>query len=160
MLSIAEGVSAKRVFTTDEVNFVNQSAQPVWEIIRSGILSGAVDQAVSAYEFPIASSLAYRIFDDLLTNVDFLISKANSDATVPGVNPSASGSNTCNLAIYEPARAKLERLREELVEARRGAFEAYQVTVQQQHALSAQAALFKADRDAISRDYVKGQSDG
>lgn len=160
MLSIAEGVIAKRVFTTDEVNFINQSAQPVWEIIRSGLLSGAVDQAVSAYEFPIASSLAYRIFDDLLTNVDFLISKANSDATVPGVNPSAGGSKTCNLAIYEPARAKLERLREELVEARRGAFEAYQVTVQQQHALSAQAALFKADRDAISRDYVKGQSDG
>lgn len=160
MLDIASGVRAKRAFTTDEINFINQSAQPVWEIIRSGLLSGSVDQAVSAYEFPIASSLAYRIFDDLLTNIDFLITKANSDATAPGVDPSVGGANTCNLAIYEPARAKLERLREDLVDARKAAFQAYQVTVQQQHAISAQAALFKADRDAISQDYVKGQSDG
>ncbi len=160
MLGIASGLQAKRAFTTDEVNFINQSAQPVWEIIRSGLLSGSVDQAVSAYEFPIASSLAYRIFDDLLTNIDFLISKAASDAATPGVDPTSTGADACNLAIFEPARAKLEQLREDLVDARKAAFQAYQVTVQQQHAISAQAALFKADRGLIAKDFVKAQSDG
>lgn len=160
MLDIGNGVRAKRAFTTDEVNFINQSAQPVWEIVRNGVLNGSLDQAVGAYEFPIASSLAYRVFDDLLTNVDFLISKAASDATTPGVRPAAGGETTCNLAIYEPARAKLERLREDLVDARRGAFEAYQVTVQQQHAVSAQAALFRADRASTSKNFVEAQTDG
>jgi len=160
MMQIGAGLRAKRVFTTDEVNFINQSAQPVWEIVRSGVVSGSLDQAIGAYEFPIASSLAYRIFDDLLTNIDFLVSKASSDATTPGINPAVGGETICNLAIYEPARAKLERLRVDLVDARRGAFEAYQVTVQQQHAISAQAALFRADRDAVARDFVKAQSEG
>ncbi len=160
MLGIASGLQAKRAFTNDEVNFINQSAQPVWEIVRSGLLSGSVDQAVSAYEFPIASSLAYRIFDDLLTNIDFLISKAHLDASTPGVDTSVSGADACNLAIFEPARAKLEQLRVDLVDARKAAFQAYQVTVQQQHAISAQAALFKADRGAISKNFVKAQSDG
>jgi len=160
MLDIGAGVKSKRAFTVDEVNFINQSAQPVWEIVRNGVLNGSLDQAVGAYEFPIASSLAYRVFDDLLTNIDFLISKAASDAATPGIRPATGGETTCNLAIYGAARAKLGRLREDLVVARRGAFEAYQVTVQQQHAISAQAALFKADRSNTAKDFVKAQSDG
>lgn len=160
MMQIATGLRTKRQFTTDEVNFINQSAEPVWSIVRSGVVRGTLDQAIGAHEFPIASSLAYRVFDDLLTNVDFLVSKAHSDASTPGINPTATGEATCNLAIYEPARAKLERLRVDLVDARRAAFEAYQITVQQQHALSAQAALFRADRDAAAQDFVKAQSEG
>ncbi|WP_262695999.1 conjugal transfer protein TraH [Kordiimonas aquimaris] len=160
MLDIGAGVKSKRAFTADEVNFINQSAQPVWEIVRNGVLNGSLDQAVGAYEFPIASSLAYRVFDDLLTNIDFLISKAASDAATPGIRPATGGETICNLAIYGAARAKLGRLREDLVVARRGAFEAYQVTVQQQHAISAQAALFKADRATTAKDFVKAQSDG
>lgn len=159
MQSIGAKIQSKTTLTAEEIDFINQSAQPVWEITRSGVVTGSLDQAINAYEYPIASSLAFRIFDDLLTNVDFLVNKALSDATTPGIDGSATGPNPCNLAIYEPARAKLERLRVDLIEARKASFQAYRVTVSEQHSISAQAALFREDRDIGSNRYVLSQSE-
>ncbi|MFC3052357.1 conjugal transfer protein TraH [Kordiimonas pumila] len=159
MQAIGAKIRSKTALTADEIDFINQSAQPVWEIIRNGVVRGTLNEAIDAYEYPIASSLAFRIFDDLLTNVDFLVSKALTDAGSPGVDGSVTGSSPCNLAIYEPARAKLERLRHDLVEARKASFQAYRVTVGEQHSISAQAALFTEDRDTASSRYILSQSE-
>ena len=159
MRSIGGKVTAKNALVTQEIDFINQSAQPVWEIIRGGVVRGSLEQAIGAYEYPIASSLAFRIFDDLLTNVDFLINKALTDATTPGVDTSVAGSDPCNLAIFEPARAKLEVLRKDLAEARQSAFQAYRITVGEQHSITAQAALHKQDKVESTGLYVLTQAD-
>lgn len=159
MQSIGAKIRSKTALTGEEIDFINQSAQPVWEIIRNAVVRGTLTEAIGAYEYPVASALAFRIFDDLLVNVDFLVNKALSDATTPGVDTSSSSANTCNMAIYEPARAKLERLRLDLIEARKASFQAYRVTVGEQHSISAQAALFREDKDVVSNRYLLSQSE-
>lgn len=155
MTQLGQAVGAKRAFTNDEIAFINQSAQPVYEIIRAGFVSGNLDQAISAYEYPVASSLAYRIFDDLLTNIDFLVNKALSISSQSGND----GAEACNYALYEPAKAKLELLREDLIEARKASFQAYRTTVQEQHSFAAQAALFRDERDSARKNFLKTVAD-
>ena len=159
MRSIGAKIRSRTSLTTEEIEFINQSAQPVWEITRNGVVRGSLDQAIDAYEYPIASSLAFRIFDDLLTNMDFLMGKALSDATTLGIDSASASNSPCNLAIYEPARAKLERLMQDVVEARKASFQAYRVVISEQHSISAQTALFKADRDDTSNLFILSQSE-
>ena len=159
MHSIGAKIRSRTSLTTEEIEFINQSAQPVWEITRNGVVRGSLDQAIDAYEYPIASSLAFRIFDDLLINMDFLMGKALSDATTPGIDGASASNSPCNLAIYEPARAKLERLMQDVVEARKASFQAYRVVISEQHSISAQTALFKADRDDTSNLFILSQSE-
>jgi len=158
MGDIGDGIRAKRELTEDEINFINQSALPVYEIVRTGLVSGNLDQAISAYEYPIASSLAFRIFDDLLMNVDFILVKSINVTSVQGVNSSSTGPD-CNMDLVAPAKAKLERLKQRLQEARESAFHAYRVTVAEQHSLSAQAALFLEEKKRYARGFLKGQAE-
>ncbi len=156
MTSIGAKMVAGTAYTPEEIGFINQSALPVYEISRRGVVTGTLEQAIGANEYPVASALSFRIFDDLLTNIDFLVTKALSDATTPGVD---GGTNPCNLAIYEPARAKIERLRKDIVDARKASFQAYRVVVAEQHGISAQASLFQADKARTSTEYVATQTE-
>ena len=132
MTAIAGKIETGAALAADEVDFVNQSALPVWSILRSAVYRGTTPETIAASEYPVAAALAYRIFDDLLRNTEYLLDKAIADASTMGVDGSVTATEGCNLELYAPARAKIERLREELIDARRMALASYRTVIEMQ----------------------------
>ena len=135
MNSIAEKISTGGAFTADEVAFINQSAQPVYAILETAVSRGNVADTITAYEYPIASALAYRVFDDLLRNAEFLINKAISDSRTLGRDPSASAADNCNLAVFGIIFKDLDLMRDRLLDTRRVSIQAYAESVENTAAL-------------------------
>ncbi len=135
MVSIAGKIETGTAFTPDEVAFINQSAQPVYSILETAVSRGNVNDTIAAYEYPVANALAYRVFDDLLRNAEFLIDKAISDSRTLGVDPSAPGTEACNLSVYALIFRDLEAMNERLVDTRRVSLRAYAESVETYAAL-------------------------
>lgn len=135
MNSIAAKIEAGGAFTAAEVSFINQSAQPVYAILETAVSRGTVADTIAAYEYPIASALAYRVFDDLLRNAEFLVNKAISDSRTLGRDPAAASPDNCNLAVYGIIFKDLDLMRDRLLDTRRVSIQAYAESVENTAAL-------------------------
>lgn len=125
MTSIAQKIQTGTAFTPAEVAFINQSAQPVFSILQNAVMQGTVAETIAQNEYTIANALAFRVFDDLLRNTEFLVDKAVSDSRTMGTDPSVSAAESCQTAIYAPMVRKLEDMRDELRDTRRISLQAY-----------------------------------
>jgi conjugative transfer pilus assembly protein TraH len=125
MASIAAKIQTGAAFTAAEVAFINQSAQPVFSILQNAVMQGTVAETIAANEYPIANALAFRVFDDLLRNTEFLVDKAVSDSKTMGTDPSVAATEACQATIYAPMVAKLGEMRDSLRDTRRVSLAAY-----------------------------------
>ncbi len=135
MTAIAGKIETGSAFTPDEVAFINQSAQPVYTILETAVSRGNVSDTIAAYEYPVASALAYRVFDDLLRNAEFLVNKAISDSRALGRDPSAALPDNCDLSVYAIIFKDLDLMRDRLLDTRRVSIQAYAESVETTAAL-------------------------
>lgn len=130
LTTISGKIAAGTPLTADEIAFINQSAEPVWSLLKTAVYQGTVPETIAANEYPIAAALAYRVYDDLLRNTEYLIDKALADSTTVGVDGGVPATEPCFTDLYAPIRGKIERLREELIDARRVSIAHYAMSVE------------------------------
>lgn len=154
LLAIAGKIETGTAFTADEVAFINQSAQPVFSILQNAVAQGTVVETVAYNEYPIANALAFRVFDDLLRNTEFMIDKALSDSRTMGVDTSVAATESCDVKIYAPMVTMLEDMREELVDTRRVSLQAYADSVEQYASMAARIQNIDSDIDRTRKGFV------
>ncbi|MEO0880961.1 MAG: conjugal transfer protein TraH, partial [Pseudomonadota bacterium] len=95
LTSISSKIAGGAALTVDEVAFINQSSEPVWALLKTAVYQGTVSETIAAHQYPIAAALAYRVYDDLLRNTEYLIDKAISDASTIGIDGSLPSTEPC-----------------------------------------------------------------
>lgn len=152
LTTISGKIASGTPLTAAEIAFINQSAEPVWSLLKTAVYQGTVPETIAANEYPIAAALAYRVYDDLLRNTEYLIDKALADSTTAGVDAAAVATEPCYTDLYAPIRGKIERLREELIDARRVAISHYAMTVERAAGVAA-----RVDMIGRSSDHAVGE---
>lgn len=154
MLAIAGKIETGTAFTAAEIAFINQSAQPVFSILQNAVAQGTVAETVAYNEYPIANALAFRVFDDLLRNTEFMIDKALSDSRTMGVDASVVATEGCDVKIYAPMVTMLQDMREELIDTRRVSLQAYADSVEQYASMAARIQNIDSDIDRTRKGFV------
>jgi len=129
LVSISDKMVAKLAFTTTETAFINNSPIPVYSILRKAVAQQNVPMTISMMTDVVAAAYAYRIFDDLYRNTDYMFDKVESISTTPGVDP--SGTTKCNTAVFADSLAEFSRLHEEVRTLRAGVRDSYRQSVQE-----------------------------
>lgn len=159
MTSIAQKIETGTAFTAAEIAFINQSAQPVFSILQNAVMQGTVAETIAQNEYPIANALAFRVFDDLLRNTEFLVDKAVSDTRAMGTDPLVAATEPCQATIFAPMVRKLEEMREELRDARRVSLQAYADSVNEFVAMASRVESIDANirktRQGVTQSVIK-----
>jgi len=155
LVSIGTKIQTNTALTPADVAFVNQSAEPVWAIMVNAVYQGTVPETVSAIQYPVAAALAYRVFDDLKLNSEYLINKAINDSKSVGVDPASPATEPCDHDMLVSLRAHLEDIRSDLLDARRVSRQSYATLVQQEAASLDRIRNVQFTRDRTYGDFIE-----
>jgi len=104
--------------TADQVTFIDNSSLPVYSILLTAVRNDNVDSQISLMTDLVSADYAYRIFDDLYRNMDYMFRKVRTISSVPGVDSSATG-DKCDTSVFKNAIAQFGEMQESVRSVRR-----------------------------------------
>lgn len=156
LTSIGTKIQSNVALNAADVAFVNQSAEPVWAMLRTAVYQGTVVETVNAIKYPVAAALAFRVFDDLFRNAEFMIDKAILDSNAIGVDPAVAASEPCDHKILASLKEDLSLMREELLDARRVSRASYARIVAQEATVLQRLRSVENSMDRTFGEFVDG----
>lgn len=111
LIAIANKMQTKQALTALEITFIENSPIPIYSILHKAIAQRNVDMTIAVVTEVVATAYAYRVFDDLYRNTNYLFRKISNISSMPGVDGAAAG-NRCSVKIYEKALSEFGRLHE------------------------------------------------
>lgn len=130
LTAIATNMETKAPLTAAQIAFVENSPIPIYSILRKSIAQQNVQMTIAVMTDVVATAYAYRIFDDLYRNTDYMFRKMNAIASMPGVDGAAVG-NQCKVRVFEKALTEFGRLQESVRDVRAGVSRSYIRKVQE-----------------------------
>lgn len=110
-------------YTADEQRFIDTSPLPVLQILTTAVNNGNINATIAVFRDPLASAYAYRVMDDLLSTMDYVLRKADrakNTGPIAGGNP-----DHCQIRILEQPIRLVSELKEELIDMRHMARDEY-----------------------------------
>lgn len=129
LTGISGKMIAKAPLSAAEEAFINNSPIPVYSILRKAVAQQNVPMTVSMMTDVVAAAYAYRIFDDLYRNTDYMFDKVDSISSSPGVD--AGGTTKCDTSVFADSLAEFARLHEVVRGLRGGVRDSYRQSVQE-----------------------------
>jgi len=153
LTSIADKIRNNAVnFTADEQEFIDRSPLPVYQIMKTGVITGTEASTLSVLRDPVAIAYAYKAFDDLYKQATHMVDKALESANMPGT--SAGGDiDFCNPKVLEGAIGKVRKWKPMIASYRQSAKESYDSEVA---ALSNRLTVIKFELEKK----IKAEQDG
>ncbi len=130
LTDIANNMEAKAPLTAPQTTFIENSPIPVYSILRKAIAQQNTPMTIAVMTDVVATAYAYKIFDDLYRNTNYLFQKIDAIAKMPGVDGAAVG-NQCNVRGFQKGITEFGRLQESIRDVRQGVSRSYTRKVQE-----------------------------
>ena len=150
LTDISTNMQNKTPLTAAQITFIENSPIPIYSIQRKAIAQQNVQMTVAVMTDVVATAYAYKIFDDLYRNTNYLFRKMDAIANMPGVDGAAAG-NLCNTKVFQKGLTEFGRLQESVREVRAGVSRSYVRKVQENLAHWQFAKLHEEEEQLIRR---------
>lgn len=130
LTDIGNNMETKQPLTAAQITFIENSPIPIYSILRKAIAQQNVQMTVAVMTDVVATAYAYKIFDDLYRNTNYLFRKIEAIANMPGVDGAALG-NRCDISVFEKGLTEFGRLQESVRDVRAGVSRSYVRKVQE-----------------------------
>ena len=150
LTDISTNMQNKTPLTAAQITFIENSPIPIYSIQRKAIAQQHVQMTVAVMTDVVATAYAYKIFDDLYRNTNYLFRKMDARANMPGVDGAAAG-NLCNTKVFQKGLTEFGRLQESVREVRAGVSRSYVRKVQENLAHWQFAKLHEEEEQLIRR---------
>jgi len=159
---IGTAIANNTQLTQPQITFITTAPLPVMQIMKTAVLSGGSNQqeVASGLAEPLAYVFAYRMMDDLYTNVEYVIRKANSAANPVGVGSAAGDAAYCKPAALKNITTGLEDWGHKVGSERNAIRDAYQIKVKEVTANLEYAQREQAHRDEVYKGVTQAVMHG